>query len=64
MCLVFPRSWQSRKRCASVGNEGMERPNRYKRPIDKDARLMKTRRGIVPGYNAQAVVSPLATMME
>ena len=44
----------------------MERPNRYKRPArinltDKDARLMRTRQGIVPSYNAQAMVSPVAT---
>ena len=44
----------------------MERPNRYKRPArinltDKDARLMRTRQGVVPGYNAQAMVSPVAT---
>ena len=26
---------------------------------DKDARLMKTRHGIVPGYNAQSMVSPI-----
>ena len=26
---------------------------------DRDARMMKTRHGIVPGYNAQAMVSPL-----
>ena len=26
---------------------------------DKDARMMKTRHGIVPGYNAQAMVSPV-----
>ena len=43
-----------------------ERPNRYKRPArinltDKDARLMRTRQGIVPSYNAQAMVSPVAT---
>ena len=42
------------------------RPNRYKRPAlinltDEDARLMKSRQGVVPGYNAKAVVSPLAT---
>ena len=42
-----------------------ERPSRYKRPnrinlTDKDARLMQTRQGVVPGYNAQAMVSPLA----
>ena len=45
---------------------GMERPNRYKRPArinltDKDARLMRTRQGIAPSYNAQAMVSPVAT---
>ena len=45
---------------------GMERPNRYKRPArinltDSDARLMRTRQGIVPSYNAQAMVSPVAT---
>ena len=44
---------------------GRERPKRYKRPnrinlTDRDARLMRTRQGVVPGYNAQAVVSPLA----
>lgn len=43
-----------------------ERPNRYKGPArinltDKDARLIRTRQGIVPGYNAQAMVSPVAT---
>ena len=42
-----------------------ERPNRYNRPnrinlTDKDARLMQTRQGVVPGYNAQAMVCPLA----
>lgn len=42
-----------------------ERPNRYKSTFrlnltDMDARAMRTREGIVPGYNAQAVVSPLA----
>ena len=42
-----------------------ERPSRYKRPTrinltDKDARLMQARQGVVPGYNAQAMVSPLA----
>ena len=44
----------------------MERPNRYKRTArinltDKDARLMRTCQGIVPSYNAQAMVSPVAT---
>ena len=42
-----------------------ERPSRYKRPnrinlSDKDARLMQTRQGVLPGYNTQAMVSPLA----
>ena len=42
-----------------------ERPNRYKSTFrinltDMDARAMRTREGVVPGYNAQAVVSPLA----
>ncbi len=42
-----------------------ERPNRYKRTFrinltDMDARAMRTREGVVPGYNAQAVVSPLS----
>ena len=42
----------------------MERPNRYKRPArinltDKDARLMRTRKGIMPSY-PQAMVSPVA----
>ena len=42
-----------------------ERPNRYKRTFrinltDRDARAMRTREGVVPGYNAQAVVSPLS----
>ncbi|MDE2938876.1 MAG: transposase [Chloroflexota bacterium] len=43
-----------------------ELPNRYKRPArinltDKDARLIRTRQGIVPSYNAQAMVSPVGT---
>ena len=44
---------------------GQHRPSRTKRPnrinlTDRDARLMKTRQGIMPSFNAQAVVSPLA----
>ena len=35
-----------------------KRPNRINL-TDKDAQLMKTRHGIVPGYNAQAMVSPI-----
>ena len=64
--LAEQKALRQRVRQAMKDLPGMERPNRYKRPTrinltDKDARLMKTRRGIVPGYNAQAVVSPLAT---
>ena len=64
--LAEQKALRQRVRQAMKDLPGMERPNRYKRPArinltDKDARLMKTRRGIVPGYNAQAVVSPLAT---
>ena len=45
---------------------GRERPNRYKRPhrinlTDGDAKMMKTRQGHMPGYNAQAMVSALDT---
>ena len=57
-----------RERVREAMNElpSIERPNRYKRPArinltDKDARLMRTRQGVVPGYNAQAMVSPVAT---
>jgi transposase len=35
-------------------------PDRRVNLTDRDARLMPTRRGYVAGYNAQAVVSPLA----
>ncbi len=37
------------------GQEGLRRINL----TDRDARMMKTRYGIVPGYNAQAMVSPV-----
>ncbi len=42
-----------------------ERPNRYRRTFrinltDMDARALRTREGVVPGYNAQVVVSPLS----
>ena len=56
-----------RQRVRQAMNElpSMEPPNRYKRPArinltDKDARLMRTRKGIVPSYNAQAMVSSVA----
>ena len=38
-----------------ASREGLRRINL----TDKDARLMKTRHGIVPGYNAQSMVSPI-----
>ena len=43
---------------------GRDRPNRYKRPnrinlTDMHARLVKTGHGVVLGYNAQAMVSPV-----
>ena len=38
---------------------GQERPGRINL-TDKDARMMKGRQGLVAGYNAQAMVSPLA----
>ena len=37
------------------GQEGLRRINL----TDRDARMMKSRYGIVPGYNAQAMVSPV-----
>ena len=63
--LAEQKALRQRVRQAMKDLPSMERPNRYKRPArinltDKDARLMKTRQGVVPGYNAQAVVSPLA----
>jgi hypothetical protein len=38
-----------------AGSEELERINL----TDEDARLMKSRQGIVPAYNAQAMVSPV-----
>ena len=45
---------------------GWERHSRYKYPrrinlTDRDARPMKTAPGVIPAYNAQTMVSPLAT---
>ena len=59
------KALRERVRQAMKELPGKERPNRYKRPprinlTDKDARLMRTRQGIVPSYNAQAMVSPVA----
>ena len=49
---------QVRQAMADLGSQ-----NRHKRInlTDKDARLMKGRQGIVAGYNAQAMVSPVKT---
>ena len=63
---VVPRLPKNVKGGAMKDLPSMERPNRYKRPArinltDKDARLMRTRQGIAPSYNAQAMVSPVAT---
>ena len=64
--LAEHKALRERVRQAMKELPSMERPNRYKRPArinlsDKDARLMRTRQGVVPGYNAQAMVSPVAT---
>ncbi len=61
--LAEQKALRQRVRQAMKELPGKERPNRYKRPArinltDKDARLMRTRQGIVPSYNAQAMVSP------
>ena len=63
--LADQKALRQRVRQAMDDLAGRERPQRYKRPdrinlTDTDARLMRTRQGVVPGYNAQAVVSPLA----
>ena len=63
--LAEQKALRQRVRQAMKELPSKERPNRYKRPArinltDSDARLMRTRQGIVPGYNAQAMVSPLA----
>ena len=64
--LAEQKALRQRVRQAMKGLPSMERPNRYRRPArinltDKDARLMRTRQGIAPSYNAQATVSPVAT---
>ena len=63
--LANQKALRQRVRQAMEDLPERERPSRYKRPTrinltDKDARLMQTRQGVVPGYNAQAMVSPLA----
>ena len=64
--LAEQQALRRRVRQALKDLPGMERRNRYKRRprinlTDKDARLMQTRKGIVPSYNAQAMVSPVVT---
>ena len=64
--LAEPKVLRQRVRQAMRDLPSMERPNRYKRPgrinlTDKDASLMRIRQGIVPSYNAHAMVSPVAT---
>ena len=46
---------QVRQAMDEASQEGLRHINL----TDKDARLMKTRHGIVPGYNAQSMVSPI-----
>ena len=64
--LAEQKELRQRVRQAMKDLPSLERPNRYTRPArinltDRDARLMRTRQGIVPSYNAQAIVSPVAT---
>ena len=59
--LADQKALRERVREAMKELPGKERPNRYRRPArinltDKDARLMRTRQGTVPSYNAQAMV--------
>ena len=68
----LPEKWSEQKALRHRVRQAMKerperaRPTRYKRPAhinltDRDARLMKTRQGIVPIYNAQAMVSSVLT---
>ena len=62
--LAEQQALRQRVRQAMEELPSKERPNRYKRPArinltDGDARLMRTRQGVVPSYNAQAMVSPV-----
>ena len=64
--LAEKRALRERVRQAMKELPRRARPTRYKRPArinltDKDARMMRTRQGVVPSYNAQAMVSPVAT---
>ena len=68
----LPEELASRKALREQVRQAMEelsgrhRPSRTKRPkrinlTDGDARLLRTRQGILPAYNGQAMVSPLAS---
>ena len=62
--LVSRKALRERVRQAMEQLPGQHRPSRTKRTnrinlTDRDARLMKTRQGIVPAFNAQAMVSPM-----
>ena len=46
---------------AAVDQLKAEEGRRHINLTDKDAKLMKSRQGIVPGYNLQAVVAPVET---
>lgn len=46
---------------AAVDQLKAEEGRRHINLTDKDAKLMKSRQGIVPGYNVQGMVSPLKT---
>ena len=63
--LASRKALRERVRQAMEELPGRHRPSRTKRTkrinlTDRDARLLRTRRGILPAYNGQAMVSPLA----
>ncbi len=63
--LASRKALRERVRQAMEELPGRHRPSRTRRPnrinlTDRDARLLKTRQGILPAYNGQAMVSPLA----
>ena len=62
--LASQKALRERVRQAVEELPDLHRPSRTKRPkrinlTDRDARLLKTRQGILPAYNGQAMVSPL-----
>ena len=66
--LASRKALRERVRQAMEELPGRHRPSRTKRTsrtkrinlTDRDARLLRSRRGILPAYNGQAMVSPLA----